>query len=158
MEFISTHIHNPFLWATIISVTINILLYLLNKRTFKILYEKPRFQIRNISVKPDSADRLGFIVAGALIGLRIFNPSSFPNLIISYSLRTFPFFTLIYQDQIDINLAQFDYSYYDLPFNYEKTQKYKNRKVILTLVDIKKRKTWKTFKLFNKNLIRPDTR
>jgi len=146
-EFINQLIHKPLFWVifTAIAATIiNILLYRINRKTFKLLYQKPWIQIRNVSIeKPNSPI--------ALISIYIINPSSYKNIITNWQLRSFMFGTTIDQNDADILLPEFARQTFNCTSDYNKTIKYKNKFVILTLTDLKRRKIHKVFRLTNKN-------
>ncbi len=85
------HFENPFFWTTIIATLINLGLYLINRRTFKLLYEKPKILISEISIFSLQQDRMGGVVKDCYLKLEILNPSSDENLIIRRTLSFFPF-------------------------------------------------------------------
>ena len=136
--------NNPFFWTTIVALIINCLLFLLNRKTFKLLYEKPWIQIRDVSIQSPNKPF-------ALISVYIVNPSSYKNIITACKLKDFIFGTTIHQNDADISLPEFDRQSFDFSLNYDKTIKYKNKLVILTLTDLKRRKIHKVFRLTDKN-------
>ena len=143
---------NPFFWTTIIALIINFLLFLLNRKTFKLLYEKPWIQVRQYTIQePANHQASNEDKPYTLIPVYIINPSSYNNLITAYKLRDFIFGTTIDQGDADISLPQYGRQYFNYTLDYEKTKKYENKFVVLTLTDLKRRKINKIFRLTDKN-------
>ena len=143
------YFENPFFWTTIIATLINLGLYLINRRTFKLLYEKPKILIEEISIFPLQQDGMGGIVKDCYLKLAILNPSSVENLIIRKILRIFPFGRSINRGEANIQLPTFGKSEMHISLDYKTVKNYQGRLVILTLLDIKGRKIKKLFKLKN---------
>ena len=56
------YLENPFFWTTIIATLINLGLYLINRRTFKLLYDNPKILVSKISIFPLQQDGMGGVV------------------------------------------------------------------------------------------------
>ena len=143
------YFENPFFWATIIATLINLGLYLINRRTFKLLYDIPRILVSEISIFPMQQDGYGSVVRDCYIQLEILNPSSVENLIIRRDLNFFPFGGSIDKGKANIKLPTFGKSEMHISLDYNTVKNYQGRMVSLTLLDIKARKIRKIFKLKN---------
>ena len=150
LELIKQLIHSPLFWAAFAAITatiFNILLYRINKRTFKILYRKPWIQIRRVVIQKSKDGNKPH----SLIPVYIINPSSYQNTIINYKLRNFISGSVIDQGESDISLPQFGRQTFNYSLDYDKAIKYKNKLVVLTLTDLNKKNFHKTFRLTDKN-------
>lgn len=143
------YFENPFFWTTIIATLINLGLYLINRRTFKLLYAKPKILIDEISIFPLQQDGIGGTEKNCYLNIAILNPSSVENLIIRKTLRIFPFGRSVNRGEANIQLPIFGKSKMHISLDYKTVKNYQGRLVILTLLDIKGRKIKKLFKLKN---------
>lgn len=144
----------PIFWATsaaIAATFINFLLFLINRKTFHLLYEKPNIQVAKISLKPRKGDGMGGIAQDSFINLTIINPSSFNNRILRFKLRGIPFGPLITKGNANLKIPQFDLQLMHISLDYGTAIKRDNKLVLITLMDIKKRKIRKIFKLSESN-------
>lgn len=143
-------VYNPLFWAvlsTIVITGINVLLYRINRRTFKILYEKPTFKVKAINVLPYTEGGTAEHIFRSFITLDVFNPSSFNNRICSYRLtRTF-WGTLIAQGEVDLSIPKSSKKFLEIKLNYNAVEKYTDKSVKLTLTDLKNSKTQNSFRL-----------
>ena len=139
-------LNDPFVWVAVIAILFNILLYSINRRTFKILYEKPRFKIKGIQITPATQDKMGAPIAGSRITVDVFNPSSFDN-IISFSIFRIPFRSMLIHRVEYLPLRKSDKELFILNLNHEEAEKYKGKFFVLTLTDLKRKKTRKIFRL-----------
>ena len=143
------YLENPFFWTTIIATLVSLGLYLINKRTFKLLYDKPKILVSEISIFPLQQDGMGGLVKDCYLKFEILNPSSVENLIIRRVLKFFPFGGCIDRGEVNIKLPTFGKSKIHLSLDYNTVQSYQGRRVSLTLLDIKGNKIKKIFKLKN---------
>jgi len=138
-------VYDPFFWTTIFALIVNYLLYRINKKTFKLLYEKPHIHIKKITIKPKHQGPAGegMIPDGTRIDMEVINPSSFQNLILSIKVYCFPSITPIIQNEANIKIEPF--SRKRLPQTLESIpyDKYKNTLAKIVLRDIKGRKITK---------------
>jgi len=67
---------DPLFWTTIVATLINVALYLINRKTFRLLYEKPKIVVRQISLYPRTPDGGGGLLKDTFIKLNVLNPSS----------------------------------------------------------------------------------
>jgi len=140
---------NPLFWTTIIATLVNVALYQINRKTFRLLYEKPRIVVQQISLLPVKSDGMGGRTTDTFIKLSVMNPSSAPNLIISRKLRRFPFGPVLDRGQANIQLQPFARSNMHVSLDYNKVIAYHKQLAMLTLVDIKGRKIRKLLRLVN---------
>ena len=143
------YFENPFFWTTIIATLINLGLYLINRRTFKLLYDKPKILVSKISIFPLQQDGMGSVVKDCYLELEILNPSSVENLIIRRALSFFPFGDSIDSGEANIKLPTFGKSKMHISLDYKSVKNHQGRLVSLTLLDIKGRKIKKLFRLKN---------
>lgn len=136
-------VKDPFFWTSIALVTINFLLYYINKKTFKILYEKPKIWIRDIQGTEKENKH------NSHIDIYISNPSSFDNRIINYNIKCLFCRTIIDQGPLDFQLPSAYKMDYDFPINNEKTKQYKGKFIVFTLFDIKGSKSKTLFRFSN---------
>ena len=141
-------IQKPIFWATsaaIFASFVNLLLFRLNRKTFKLLYEKPYIHIKTISIAPKhkGAGGIGMIPDGTYIDMEVINPSSFQNLILNIKVYCFPSVTPVIQNKANIKIDPF--SNKNFPQTLESTpyDKYKNTLAKIVLRDIKGRKITK---------------
>ena len=137
MDSLLEKLFDPFVWVALVAIAFNILLYRLNDRTFKLLYEKPRFEINVISVKPYTRDGMGGIETESCLNITFLNPSSFDNLIIYSTFKRYPFGPIIQQTEAGFNLPKYQRITHKHELDYEFVKNYKNKWVKLTLTDIK---------------------
>lgn len=140
---------NPLLWTTIVATLINVALYQINRKTFRLLYEKPKIVIQQISLLPRKPDGMGGRITDTFIELSVMNPSSAPGLIISRKLRRFPFGPILARGDANIQLQPFSRSNMHISLDYTMVIANHKHLAILTLVDIKGRKIRKLFRLVN---------
>jgi hypothetical protein len=132
---------NFYLFATTFILTfINFLMYLTNRSTFNILYEKPK--ILNIDIQGQDKEH-------TYIGIDIINPSSFSNHIIKNSLKRFISRAIIYEKPVNAPYPSAHRETLNICIQREISEKYKNKYVFFTLTDIKGRKTRKYFRFKN---------
>jgi hypothetical protein len=140
---------DPLFWTTIVATLVNLALYLINRKTFRLLYEKPKIIIQQISLHPREPDGMGGLVTDTFINVIILNPSSTENLIINRKLRRFPFGPMLISDEVNIELPVFGRKNMHISLHYAKALIYNKKYFLLTLTDIKGRKTKKLFRLTN---------
>ena len=108
LEKITKLVSNPLFWSAFAAVSatiINICLYSLNKKAFKLLYEKPRLKILESYATPSAKSDHPFLKS--IIRLSVSNPSKFDNTICSFklfSLRSFRLIKLVVEKEVDIKL------------------------------------------------------
>ena len=136
-------IHNPFFWTTVFALIVNYLLYRINKKTFKLLYEKPHIRIKNISIATRHSSPDGMIPDGTRIDMEVINPSSFQNLLLSRKVSFFPFLTSVLENDADIPILPFSRKPFSIMLESTPFDKYKNKLAKIVLVDIKGRKITK---------------
>jgi len=138
---------NFYLFATTLILTlINFLMYLTNRKTFNILYEKPK--ILNIEIQFDDNNPR----TPTYINVDIINPSSFDNHIIKYSLKCVFSRTIVDEGQLNESFPSAIRKDLDFRIDRELSEKYRNKFVFLALTDIKGRKTWKKFRFKNSRI------
>jgi hypothetical protein len=140
---------DPLFWATIAATLVSVALYQINRKTFRLLYEKPKIVIQQISLLPRKPDGMGGLLTDAFIKLSVLNPSSSQNLIINRQLRRFPFGPMLDIGDSNIQLPVFGRSSMHISLNYDKVCTYDKKLVLLTLIDIKGRRIHKLFRLTN---------
>jgi len=142
-------LQDPFYWITMLATLVSIALYQINRKTFRILYEKPKIIIQQISLHPREPDGMGGLITDTFIKLSILNPSSTENLIINRKLQRFPFGPMLISDEANIELPVFGRSRMNITLDYDKARVYNNKFFLITLTDIKGRKIKKLFRLTN---------
>jgi len=140
---------DPLFWTTIFATLVNVALYMINRKTFRLLYEKPKIVIQKISLLPREQDGMGGIKTDTFIKLSVLNPSSTQGLIINRQLRKFPFGTILDHGDANIQLPVFSRSSMHISLDYAKVSMLDKKLVLLTLLDIKGRKIRKLFRLTN---------
>ena len=143
---------DPLFWTTIVATLVNVALYQINKKTFRLLHEKPKIVIQKISLFPREQDGIGGLSKDSYIKLDVLNPSSLQSLIISRELRQFPFGTILDRGDANIQLPVFGRSPMHMSLDYVKVKMCDKKLVLLTLLDIKGRKIRKVFRLRNTEL------
>lgn len=144
----------PLFWsilAAFIVTTINFFLFLINRKTFRLLYEKPQIRINSVSLKQPEKDMYGNLGHGSFIDLTVINPSTFNNRILSRKLIAFPFGSLILNDNVNFEVPPFSLKAVKIAFDYESNIKNHNKIALITLTDIKQRKIRKILKLSETN-------
>jgi len=144
-------------WIALLAAFSALGLYLINRRTFSLFYKKPKIKIMEISVKPKK-EKFEHEESFCYIEIQIINPSSFGNHvsgILRKSRFSSPLATKMYR--LDIKDQEGDYC--ELPGfgkifvrilpGYEKIKKYENKKMLLTIKDIRDKKIRKYFILKN---------
>ncbi len=136
-------IQQPIFWATataIFASSINVLLFLINRKTFKLLYVKPYIHIKSISIAAQHKSPDGMIPDGTYIDMEVINSSSCQNLILGIQISFLPFTKPFLKNGANIILPPF--SKHRLPQTLGSTpfDKYKNKLIKITLLDIKGRK------------------
>ena len=146
IDRLSDLIQKPIFWATataIFASFINLLLFLLNRKTFKLLYEKPHIHIKAISIAPKHKSPDGMIPDGAYIDMEVINPSSFQNLVLNRKISFFPFLTPFLQNKANITMPPFSRKRLPITLESNPFDKYKNKLAKIVLIDIKGRKITK---------------
>jgi len=145
-------IKKPIFWATataIFASFINLLLFLLNRKTFKLLYEKPHIHIKAISIASKHKSPDGMIPDGTYIDMEVINPSSFQNLVLNKKISFFPFLTYVLQNEANIIIHPFSRQRLPITLESNPVDKYKNKLAKIVLIDIKGRKITKYFLIRN---------
>ena len=142
-------LEDPLFWITIVATLVSVALYQINKKTFRLLYEKPKVVIQQISLLPRKPDGMGGLIADTFIKLSVLNPSSSQGLIINRKLRRFPFGPMLDCGDANIQLPVFGRSSMHISLDYAKVCTYDKQLVLLTLIDIKGRRIHKLFRLTN---------
>jgi hypothetical protein len=133
----------PFFWAILaafFSSFINILLFRLNSKTFKLLYEKPHIQINSISIEPRHSSPQGMIPDGSYIDIEVINPSSFKNVITNIRISFFPFIRNFSDNSANLELHAFSRLRIPQIIESDPVDKHKNKILKIVLKDIKNRK------------------
>ena len=146
IDFIHDIIQKPLFWATataICATVINLLLFLLNRKTFKLLYEKPHIRIKNISIATRHSSPDGMIPDGTRIDMEVINPSSFQNLLLSRKVSFFPFLSPILDNDSNMPILPFSRRPFPIMLESSPFDKYKNKLAKIVLLDIKGRKITK---------------
>lgn len=136
-------VQKPLFWATttaICATFINLLLFLINRKTFKLLYEKPHIRIKAISIATRHKSPDGMIPDGTYIDMEVINPSSFQNLLLNIKVSFFPFLAAVLQNEADIPIPPFSRKRLPITLESNPFDKYKNKLAKIVLVDIKGRK------------------
>lgn len=141
---------DPLLW---IPTLISFFLFMINLKTFKLLYEKPKFVITSISLLPTEQDGIGGYKTTTHIKLDILNPSTSNGLIIGSKLRLLPFGPVLCREDVTKPLLAFSKTHMYIGLDYNNVTGLDNRFVLLVLLDIKNRKIWKIFRLKNYRLL-----
>ena len=139
-------IQKPIFWATAtatFATVVNLLLFLLNRKTFKLLYEKPHIRVKSISIAPRHKSPDGMIPDGTRIDMEIINPSSFQNVILNIKISFFPFIMPVIQNEANIKIDPFSRKRLPQTLESNPFDKYKNELIKIVLVDIKGRKITK---------------
>ena len=140
---------DPLFWTTIVATLVSVALYQINRKTFRLLYQKPKIVIQQISLLPIKKDGMGGRITDTFIKLSVLNPSSSQGLIISRKLVRFPFGPILDRGDANIQLQAFSRSNMHISLDYDEVVTYDKRMVLLTLVDINGRKIKKLFILAN---------
>lgn len=140
---------DPLFWTTIVATLVSVALYQINRKTFRLLYQKPKIVIQEISLLPIKEDGMGGRITDTFIKLSVLNPSSSQGFIISRKLIRFPFGPILDLEEENIQLQAFSRSNMHISLDYDKVVTYDKEMVLLTLVDINGRKIKKLFKLAN---------
>ena len=135
----------PVFWATVTAIfasLVNLLMFLINRKTFNLLYEKPRINIRAISVIPkhQGAGGAGMVPDGAHIDMEVINSSSFQNLILSRKVSFFPFLSPALQNKTNLEIPPFSKLRFPQTIESAPFDKHKNKLAKIALTDIKGRK------------------
>jgi hypothetical protein len=148
-------IYNPFFWVAFLSVCISIGLYIINRKTMALLYAKPIIEIFKISISKSKPNGMGGLKpdSGCFIMANIFNPSSSGNYIrgeLRKSRFSKPLENKVYRTDKPpsreyCELPSFGKITIIMHLKYENVMKYKGKKLILTIVDIRKKKIRKKF-------------
>lgn len=148
-------------WFSLIIAISGILTLLISLKRIRLQYKKPKIEILEISAKPTIDDKWGGRESDCFIRFRVINPSSFGNHI-SGKLHRFYFppciVEKIYQfgNQVQtgshIELPPFKGIVISMYPRYEKVERYKNKHLLLTICDIRGKKTrkWFIFKDYKK--------
>jgi len=140
---------DPLFWTTIVATLVNVALYMINRKTFRLLYEKPKIVIQRISLLPREQDGMGGLKKDTYVKLIVLNPSSSQGLIINRKLQIFPFGPTLDYGDANIQLTVFGRSSMHISLDYAKVCMHDKKRVLLTLLDIKGRKIRKIFRLTN---------
>ena len=138
---------DPLFWTTIVATLVSLALYQINRKTFRLLYQKPKIVIQQISLLPRKPDGMGGLIEDTFIKLSVLNPSSSQNLIINRKLRRFPFGPMLDSGDANIQLPVFGRSSMHISLDYDKVCTYDKQLVLVTLIDIKGRRIHKLFRL-----------
>lgn len=125
----------------VITGLITALIYIVNYRTFKLYYRKPIFKIKAICILPPSPGSIGEHIFRSFIAVEIFNLSFFDNRICKYRLTRAYWHTLITQGEIDFSLPKSSRETLEINLDYSKVEEYRDKRVRLTLIDLKGNKT-----------------
>ena len=140
---------DPLFWTTIVATLVSLALYQINRKTFRLLYQKPKIVIQQISLLPRKPDGMGGLIEDTFIKLSVLNPSSSQGLIINRKLQRFPFGPIIDRGDANIPLPVFGRSSMHISLDYAKVYTYNKKLVLLTLIDINGRGIHKLFRLTN---------
>ncbi len=140
---------DPLFWTTIVATLVSLALYQINRKTFRLLYQKPKIVIQQISLLPRKPNGMGGLIKDTFIKLSVLNPSSSQGLIINRKLRRFPFGPIIDRGDANIQLPVFGRSSMHISLDYAKVCTYDKHLVLLTLIDINGRRIHKLFRLMN---------
>jgi len=148
---------DPLFWIALLSALSALGLYLINRRRFSLFYKKPKVKIMEISVKPKK-DKFEHEESFCYIEIQIINPSSFGNHIsgiLKKSRFSSPITTKMYRLGIQhqegdfCELPEFGKIFTRIYPGYKKIKKYENKKMLLTIKDIRRNKIRKYFILRN---------
>lgn len=142
-------LRDPVFWTTVVATLVSLALYQINRKTFRLLYQKPKVVIQQISLLPRKPDGMGGLIKDTFIKLSVLNPSSSQGLIISRKLRRFPFGPIIDRGDANIQLPGLGRSSMHISLDYAKVCTYDKQLVLLTLIDINGRRIYKLFRLTN---------
>jgi hypothetical protein len=115
----------------------------MNKRAFNILHGIPYMDLLKITIQPQKEGKLK-----AFIQVRLCNPASYDNLIVAKRLVKFPCcypFEEYQKDRIRLKALSFEQKIFSHECNNPKW--YKPEFILITLIDIKKNKIRKLFRL-----------
>lgn len=143
IDKLPTIVQQPYFWAMLAAFftsLMNVLLFLINRRTFKLLYEKPHIQINSISIEPRHSSPHGMIPDGSFIDMEVINPSSFKNVITNVRRSFFPFIRNESDNLANLELPAFSRLRIPQTLESDPVDKYKNKILKIVLTDIKKRK------------------
>jgi len=145
---------DPLFWIALLSAFSAFGLYRINKRTFNLFYGKPIIKVMKISIKP-AKNKFEHEESFCYIQIQILNPSSFGNHV-SGTLRRFyfssPLTTKMYrldkqhQEGDFCELPEFGRIFVRIYPGYKKIKEYKNKRLLLTIKDIRGKKVRKRFK------------
>ena len=122
-------------------------MFFLNKKTFKLLYEKPHFKILESFATPPGES--GSKKIWSKIALAISNPSNFENTICSFELKSgcsFRFSKICEQGEINIPLPKVSKVNAEIDLDYAAVKNLRGCQAVLTIIDLKGRKSSKRFK------------
>ncbi len=146
-------------WISLVIAISGILTFFIAWKKFRLQYKKPKIDIYKISAKPTIDDQWGGRESDCFISFYVFNPSSFGNHI-SGKLQKFYFFrpieSKIYrpsgvsQSGDYLKLPPFEKILASMYPKYEEVEKYKHKHLLLTIKDIRGKKTRKWFKFEDK--------
>jgi len=150
IEYIKQLTTKPLFWvafAAISTTIISILLYLINRKTSKFYYEKPKFEITYSRADTISDPSEYLDSFPSIISLTITNPSSFDNEICSYFLKSFCTGATITKGKLDsVLLPKSSRIDRHIELNFEEVKKFRGRLMIMVLTDLKGSKTRKIFR------------
>jgi len=144
LEYIKNLMSTALFWsafAAISATLINILLYSLNRSTFKLLYDKPKVNILESFASPGNFP--------SKIVLSIFNPSNFENTICCVSLlnlKSLHLPKIVVKKEIDIKLPATSKIKFETELNFEDVKDLRGHSTILVLTDLKGNDMSKRFK------------
>lgn len=115
-------------------------MFMLNRKTFKLLYEKPHIHIKEISIAPKHKSSHGMIPDGTFIDIEVINSSSFQNLILHQKISFFPFLVPVKQNEANIPISPFSRKQFSIILESSPFDRYKNKLAKIVLKDIKGRK------------------
>lgn len=125
---------DPLFWTTIVATLVSVALYQINRKTFRLLYKKPKIIVQKISLLPLKPDGMGGKITDTFIKLSILNASSTQGLIISCKLIRFPFGPILDRGDANIQLQAFSRSNMHISLNYDKIIPYDKQLALLTLL------------------------
>lgn len=126
------------------AIIFNCLLYRINTKTFRLFYEKPKFEIINSFATPTTDSVYNSF--DSLISLTITNPSSFDNEIYSYFFKSFYTGATITTGTLGLKLPKSSHAHHNIELNFEEAKKFRGRLMVLVLTDLKGNKTRKRFR------------
>jgi hypothetical protein len=142
-------------WVSLLIAISGLISLYISWRKFRLQYQKPKIDIFRISARPTIRDECGGLESDCFIKFYAFNRSFLDNRI-SGKLQRFYFFPLLtskiytplqkHPSGDYVNLTQPNNVVVSMYPQYEKVKKYKHKYLLLTIKDIRGKKTRKWFK------------